>query len=51
MDKPKKSAKPKKISKKLEQELIAKYGHVPTKEEIFAKIKTSQERMIEALKD
>ena len=38
-----------KLSKKREAELIKKYGHVPTKEEIFEKIKASQERMMQAL--
>lgn len=38
-----------KLSKKQEAELIKKYGHVPTKEEIFEKIKASQEIMMRAL--
>ena len=39
----------KKLSKKREKELIAKYGHVPTKKEIFEKMKASQERLIYSL--
>lgn len=38
-----------KISKEKEAELIKKFGHVPTEEEILAKIKASQERLITAL--
>lgn len=38
-----------KLSKKKEKELIKKFGHIPTKEEIFEHIKASQERMIWAL--
>lgn len=38
-----------KLSKIKEKELIKKFGHIPTKEEIFERIKASQERMIWAL--
>lgn len=34
------------LTKKWKQELIKKYGHVPTKKEIFQKLKESQERLI-----
>ncbi len=40
---------PKKPSKKREQEIIAKYGKIPTKQELFEKIKESQERIIISL--
>lgn len=38
-----------KLSKKKEAELIKKFGHVPTEEEILEKIKASQERLMSAL--
>ena len=38
-----------KLSKKKKEEIIKKYGKVPTKEELFEKIKESQERMIVSL--
>lgn len=38
-----------KISKKKEAELIKKFGHVPTEDEILEKIKASQERLMSAL--
>ena len=41
-------AKPK-LTKKKKEELIKKFGHVPTKEEIFEKLKASQERLMWAL--
>ncbi len=39
----------KKLSKKRKEEIIKKYGKIPSKKEIFEKIKQSQERMIVAL--
>ena len=38
-----------KLSKKQEKELIKKYGHVPTMEEVFERIKASQEKLMSAL--
>ncbi|OGY26022.1 MAG: hypothetical protein A2Z24_02820 [Candidatus Woykebacteria bacterium RBG_16_44_10] len=38
-----------KLTKKKKEELIKKFGHVPTKEEIFEKLKASQERLMWAL--
>ena len=40
---------PKKLTKKQKEEIIKKYGKIPTKEEMFQKIKESQERMMSAL--
>lgn len=37
------------MNKKQKEEIIKKYGKIPTKEEIFQKIKESQERMVVAL--
>lgn len=39
-----------KLSKRKREELIKKYGHVPTKNEIFQKIIESQERLAQVLK-
>ena len=39
-----------KLTKKQKDKLIKEFGHIPTKEEIFAKIRTSQEKMMAALK-
>lgn len=39
-----------KITKKQKEELIKKFGHIPTKEEIFQKLLQSQERLAQALK-
>ncbi|OGY21931.1 MAG: hypothetical protein A2126_00170 [Candidatus Woykebacteria bacterium GWB1_45_5] len=38
-----------KPTKKQKEELIKKFGHVPTKEEIFERLKASQERLMWAL--
>lgn len=37
------------MTKKKKEELIKKFGHVPTKTEIFENLKASQERLIWAL--
>lgn len=39
-----------KLTKKQKEGLIKKYGKIPSKKEIFEKLQTSQERMINALK-
>lgn len=39
-----------KLSKKKQDELIKKFGHIPTQEEVFQKIIESQERLANALK-
>lgn len=39
-----------KLSKKKQDELIKKLGHIPTQEEVFQKIIESQERLADALK-
>ncbi len=38
------------LTKKQKEELIKKYGHVPTKKEVFQKLIESQERLANALK-
>lgn len=38
-----------KLTKKEKEEIIKKYGKIPSKEEIFEKIKQSQEKMIVSL--
>lgn len=45
----KKSAKTPKHTPKQKQEIIKKFGHIPTKEELFAKIRESNQKMITAL--
>jgi len=39
-----------KLSQKKQAELVEKFGHIPTQEEVFQKILESQERLAEALK-
>lgn len=39
-----------KLTKKQKDKLIKEFGHIPTKEEIFSKIRQSQETMMAALK-
>lgn len=38
-----------KLKKRQREELIQKFGHIPTRKEIFEKIKKSQERLIYSL--
>lgn len=38
-----------KLSQKRREEIIKKYGKIPTKEEVFQKIRESQERLIVSL--
>lgn len=39
----------KKLSKKQKEEIIKKYGKVPSKEEIFEKLRKSQEKLVVSL--
>jgi hypothetical protein len=39
-----------KLSPAVKKRLIKKYGHVPTKKEVFQKIQESQDRLMAALK-
>jgi len=39
----------KKLSKKKKEEIIKKYGKIPSKEEVFQKLKESQERLVYSL--
>ena len=39
----------KKLSKKKKEEIIKKYGKIPSKKELFDKIKESQERLVVSL--
>jgi hypothetical protein len=38
-----------KLSAEKKEQLIKEFGHIPTKEEIFEKIRTSQERLVVSL--
>lgn len=38
-----------KLGRKQKEKLTAKFGHVPTKEEMFAHIKESQEKLVRSL--
>ncbi len=38
-----------KLSEEKKEELIKKFGHIPTKEEVFEKIRQAQERLVVSL--
>lgn len=38
-----------KLTKEKKEELIKKFGHIPTKEEVFDKIRQAQERLVVSL--